>query len=306
MNILISKLAEVWWFCRKLWEERRGWLTFAAVVCFLLVTVALWNARSPQGRSSYFVSSIVLSLLISLLAAALIEILALVRKLIDVRAAQKLFHNLFGFSDSGASVAVVVPKFNAAANEEWTEKLKEWEQGASDSPIKGPYSSIDACVKPDLVAASNIIVAFNEANFQVPTIIWDDEARREIADAHSTYTTFIVVGLYSNGLATWLNQKYNVERLFKMETFWPDGEEKTDTNVNFRLRLATYEEKRLNRKEETWDNFDYMEGRAFDYALIAKVKLPDNKVIFVFGGMDAPATEQTGKFLREHWQDILE
>jgi hypothetical protein len=121
---------------------------------------------------------------------------------------------------------------------------------------------------------------------------------------NSAYTTFVSVGLYSNALSVWLNQKYNIERLFKLEAFWQDGQAITVENVGFDLKLANYEEKRINRNEDMWDSFRYKDAE-FDYALIAKVRLPNNKVVVVFGGMEAIATERLGKFLRENWSELM-
>lgn len=303
-NFMDKIIKDIKWLFSELWKERRGWLLFALLTVLLVLGTGLWNAQSPLGSSSYLWSSVLLNLFISLLAAALIEVLAQLRKLIDVRKTQKMFRDLFGFTGTGASVAVVLPKFEAMIKDDWTERIKDWLNNKAVTPIKGPYPSIDASVKPDLVAASNLVAAFSEASFQIPTIIWDDEAVREIDDKNSLYTTFIAVGLYSNALTVWLNQKYNIERLFKLEAYWQEGQEITVTNVGFNLKLANYEEKRLNRNEDTWESFKY-EDKEFDYALVAKVRLPNDKVAVVFGGMEAVATERLGKFLRENWLDLI-
>jgi hypothetical protein len=109
----------------------------------LVIVTGVWNSQSQLGNNGYLWSGIFLNLFISFLAAALIEVFAQLRTLIDVRKTQKMFRDLFGFTGTGSTVAVVLPKFEAMIQDDWAECIKDWIVNKAATPIKGPYSSID-------------------------------------------------------------------------------------------------------------------------------------------------------------------
>lgn len=297
---------EVIWTTQKLWQDRRGWVILAMVTMLLVLIVGYWNANTQHGENGYVFSSVLLNLSVSVLAAALIELFSQIRRLLEVRKVQRWFREFWGVGETENSTAIVLPKFEASVTNVWERTWEKTSQLLENKepviPIKGNYPLIDVGVKSDIVAASGVIAAFNEAAFQSPTIIWDDQAVKEIDSPLSQFKTFISIGLFSNDLVIELNRRYYIDRMFKLHTFWNDTDEKTVANLNCRIKIINYREKRLNTNEDDWENHD-LDSKT-DYGLISKIVLPDGKTIFLFGGIDFEATEITGKFLHKNWSEM--
>ncbi|WP_028220711.1 hypothetical protein [Paraburkholderia oxyphila] len=241
----------------------------------------------------------------SILAAALVPLFLhfysdFVRKEARVKFAR------FFFVPPNGKVIIVMPRF----------KIESPPDSAQDNGVNGlclkEFKELDrACVSiDDLVAARHISAMFAENGAPVPRIffdddVWrvvfgetrlDDERYKEIRECK----TFIVIGIFSNAIATELNKSINTDRSFRLS-----GAEDAK-NGNRYLEIAPMKLRspdmlgQWRREESSFSN----RSQSGSFGLLARVALPSEGVALLVGGGTARATRKVASHLRRHWLQL--
>jgi len=291
-----------------LWRKRWLWLLMTLSVGGLVGVVAWWNAVSDPKTLDYYVTSVVLSLLVSIWAAMLMEMLAQFRQIWDLQRTQRFFRQLIGINDASKEIAIVLPKFDMPLDLIWRKQMKSWPEYSGDlSSMLQTGLRTDGCTQPDLSAAASFLEMFSKIGLPSPAIIWDDEAFAKVADPASSYTVLIAIGLFSNNLVGWLNLQTHLNRLFKLDLFWVEEAGQTISASEGMIKLANHFDMRIDINEKKWTEFKIIEGQT-DYGLVAKVRLTESmgeKTIFLLGGIDAEGTQRMGDFMCREWRNIM-
>jgi hypothetical protein len=298
-------IVELTLLVRDIWRRSRGWIVLALITSILVVASAIINARSQPLTGLAIGSATALNLFVALLSAGLIAIFSQISDIVKVRGLQRHFRQLFGFVDAGESVAIVLPKFDAALRTQiWDKQIKEWGIDPNLEAFKQlSLDSIGVAVQADIIAASDLIAMFSTVGFQAPTVLWDDRALEEVQSPTSPFTTFVTIGVSSNALATWVNKKTNVNRFFKLQVNPEVTRESNQLNRLWLLRIAKYHEGKIDKDEGEWPCVEFEPGK-IDRGLVSKVRLPDGKCVFLVAGMHSTGTKKLGKYIAENWSVI--
>lgn len=301
-------LGELSWAGRELWTKQKNWLVFSLLAFFAVVFSGWWNVISPDDTAERVASNIVVNLTVALFAASLIDLLGIVRRLWQTQRIQREFREFFGFTDSGESVAIVLPRFSSSIENIVRKQAELWPDCDTPVAISRDYERIEYAAAPDLLATASIIEAFTRIGFRAPTVILDENAQQagfwdehmpgtgETSDAFR-FKTYILIGLFSNR-ATVENEKRTPGRRYFRLVCSPGG----PAESRYAIKLATYHDGHLG-DQENWREYRRLKGKE-DFALISKRIRPDGKTIFVIGGIDAPATQVAGRYLADKWRQF--
>jgi hypothetical protein len=300
------------WIASQIWRKNALWIAMAAVSAIGVVVSAIFASGGNASSGDRVLPNIFLNLATAFLVAALIEIFSQLGVLIRVDRNIRSVSQLFGVESRGASVAVVLPKFDVKADSIWAKQTHGWSSLASHGQLIAPDQElIGVGVQADMVAASDLIAMFSVLGMEAPTVMWDDEALEHYRDPSSVYRTFISIGLASNALSMHINDATIGPRYFKLDLSPgkirnAGGEDVTDgvDLAVWRLWLAEWHPSRaaIIQNELEWE--PYVDEK---WGLISKVVMPDTrKCVFLVAGMHSEGTRRMGDFIARNWKSILE
>ncbi|MBD0265984.1 MAG: toll/interleukin-1 receptor domain-containing protein [Tolypothrix sp. Co-bin9] len=157
-------------------------------------------------------------------------------------------------------------------------------------------SNTKAAIKNDVKAGLFIASSFTKNLLPIPQISWDEG---EINFNDSEKRTYILIGL-SNSQIDSLNKENITEKYFYIDTF------KESNNFNsFIIKCGRFDNLNNLCSIEQWDSYRENYDNNYNYAIFAKFKF-GNKKIIVCGGIRGTYTNRVASYVSENWEDIYE
>lgn len=292
-------------------RRRNGlWLGISIVATLGVIVSAIYASRGSAAAGDRVLPNIGLNLFTAFLVAALIEIFSQIEEIRRIGRNRRELQQLFGFADTGASVAIVLPKFDVSAQHIWAKQTHGWDRLENHGPLIAPAQErIGVAVQADMVAASDLIAMFSVLGLEAPTVMWDDEGLEHYDNLSSAFKAFITIGIASNALAMRINDETMQHRCFKLDLELKKLEAGADADVTdgpdlavWKLSLAKWNlTNTAIIHEAKWE--PYTEEK---WGLISKVVMPDTKkCVFLLAGMHSEGTRRLGDFIAKNWKSIL-
>ena len=299
-----------------------------AKILFLFLIIAMFFcAYWIKSEDPYYI--IFLSFGSSLMAALFIDIFRRTREEIEEETKSFNLRRIFNCSFDEKNTVLILSKFPLSINKEGIlgyekdlYRMVHHEKYGIDKITKDVvnmehdeelkyYSTISY---QDLIASTNIKSIFESMGMPRPFIHTDKEilkrllrrpAYKYIYPKHTLpYKTFICIGLFSNEITMWMNEKFSPEsngRLF--DFFFEDNLPPSQGQI----KIACHKGERIEYDEEKWHLSFKEETRKSivkTYGLVARLFHQDYCFIII-GGLTANATKLMGSYVRENWNKFL-
>lgn len=298
-------------------DSRGRILKTASYLTLIIIVISAYFSTTSNSNTIKVITSTMLNICTSVLAAALIEIFARMRVQLEQELVEKQFRALFSYQPGQTTVAIVLPKFpifsldknnesyQLASHDDETIVSSEMRQfRAYKNILSWPSKDLKLfdnhfAALADVLVASHLITLFERLHLPVPKILFDDEAL-ELVNKPNQYniSTYIAVGLFSNELTMWVNAQNDIDRYFKIEHV---------NTGNNHIKLANCKGNIILTDEKGWRKYEYCDNSEYsNHALLAKVPVNNNNTtVIIIGGMNSYSTRRIGEYIQKKWDDIL-
>lgn len=295
--------------------------------------------------ASSFVQNVCIGVLSSVVATCSYEFFDIVnRKWADVNSEREL-RELFGCEDINqneisSSVALVLParylkNFTQEDADNSSQNLTlenddeyEWIKDV-DKALHNLNSSV--AVGVDILVSASIASVFSKYKLPIPKIIFDNEVIKnkqfkKDSPAIKNLKTFIIIGLYSNRLTSWLYQRDIRYKGVSQKYFYlernDNGKTLSEHKVDFKIKLGSFDQETHNLLDENkWHHefcacvdllkygpeYNMVDDK--DIALFSKLVSDEGgeeKTFVIVGAAGEKGTKELGGHINKQWKKIYE